>query len=396
VIALGLATACAPIQSQLGAPLQDLADPPAFPLFDRHPAQTPAISSGKAGLPVMIFDPQVYADDEGYHLFYTTTFCRRPYSFAYTWDPANPYRCNIVHTVGSIGYAFSSDRGLSWQFRETPVVMPGLSGFDAAKIETAHVFRIDDTLYLSYSADGDASGRKLASRYQIGIAKLELGKRSLREALLEGSASFERRSEPLLAYSLEEGSLHNNVQEPSIIVRDGRIELYYVGLGLKLPREAIDAPGQVITSVALGRANFDLDLVPICAPEDGLLIGANITEVKYFDGAYHLFATAFSDGEFHRGEQITYATSQDGRHWSAPQLLLSPGELPVFDNWGLMAPTVVPEDDRVILFYTAYGAEPHQCFPVPADGRFGMPVDGGTQCLSATLGRAVSKRLPAE
>lgn len=339
----------------------------------------------------MVFDPHVYADDDGYHLFYTTSFCRLPYSLSYSWDPAAPDNCNIVNALGSIGYAFSSNRGLSWEFRQTPVVLPAYSGFDSAKIETAHVFRIGNTLYLSYSADGDVGGRKLAGRYQIGIAKLELGKRSLREALFEDSAIFERRSRPLLSSSTEEGRLNNNVQEPSVVIRDGRIELYYIGLGLELPNEPIGAPGQSINSVSLGRADFDLGLAPLSGPENGLLRWVNITEVKFFDGVYHLFGSSLTPGEFHRGEEIIYATSPDGRNWSSPEVLLSPREQPAFDNWGLMAPTVVAEDDRAILFYTAYEAAPHQCFPVPADGRFGMPVVNGTQCLTATLGRAVSR-----
>ena len=300
VIALALA-ACAPFQGQRESGLEDLADPPMFPEFVRYPADQPVVSSGSDGVPIMVFDPHVYADEEGYHLFYTTSFCRRLYSLSYSFDPAAPDYCNIVNAVGSIGYAFSSDRGLSWEYRQTPVVLPAYSGFDSAKIETAHVFRVGDTLYLSYSADGDIRGRKLEARYQIGIAKLELGRRSLREALLEESDTFKRRSRPMLAYSMEEGKLNNNVQEPSVVIRDDRIELYYIGLGLKLPEEAVTAPGQEITSITLGRADFSSGLAAVSAPEERLTRGVNITEIKYFDEMYHLFGTLPRTGRVSQG-----------------------------------------------------------------------------------------------
>jgi len=100
-------------------------------------------------------------------------------------------------------------------------------------------------------------------------------------------------------------------------------------------------------------------------------------------------------GEFHHREEITYATSGDGLNWTPQQVILSPGERPGWDNWGMMAPTVAAESDRVVLFYTAYEAARDPCFPVPPGGRFGRPVDGGAQCLFATLGRAVSARVAA-
>ncbi len=125
-----------------------------------------------------------------------------------------------------------------------------------------------------------------------------------------------------------------------------------------------------------------------------MLAAANITEVKYFDEAYHLFASAstLAEGEFHEGETITHSTSVDGVNWSAPEVILSPSAEPGFDNWGLMAPTVAVEADRLVLFYTAFETDQHVCFPVAVDGRFGMPVAENSKCLYATTGRAVSPR----
>src|SRR3989475_12785395 len=130
--------ACAP--STFG-PTAPAFVPRTFPEFARQPDRQPTISSGRAGRPVVAFDPAIYVDDEGYHLFYTTLFCRAAYGYSYSWYPANPGRRNIMNAVGSIAYAFSNDQGLTWRYRETPVVLPSDSGFDSAKIETAFVFR---------------------------------------------------------------------------------------------------------------------------------------------------------------------------------------------------------------------------------------------------------------
>jgi len=176
-----------------------------------------------------------------------------------------------------------------------------------------------------------------------------------------------------------------------VVVRPDGIFLYYVGLGLLLPEQPVEAPGQQITSVGLGRAEFDLDLNVISRSASTLLEGANITEVRYFDGAYRLFATTPSLGEFHQGDGISYSTSEDGVHWPTPTPILH-GAVAGLDDWGMMAPTVAVENDRVVLFYTAFTMERHACFPVPADGRFGHPVAGGTACVFPTVGRAVAAR----
>jgi predicted GH43/DUF377 family glycosyl hydrolase len=387
--------ACAPLGPGPGDWVDDLAVAPQFPAFARAPVEMPAISSGRQGLPIMVFDPGVYADDEGYHLFYSTPFCRRRDLLAYTWDPASPASCNIVNALGSVAYAFSPDRGLTWEFRETPVVLPSGTGFDSAKIETPHVFRVGETLYLAYSADGDRAGEKFPSRYQIGLARLELGGRSVRDVLMDPAREFERSPRPLLPADPRPGRFDNNVQEPSIVVREGRIELFFIGLGLSLPEAQMDAPAQAIQSVALGRAELDLEMNLLSRSETPIMDAVNISEVKHFEGRYHLFASSLVSGEFHHGEEITYATSADGRNWTPQQVLLSPGERPGWDNWGLMAPTLVVESDRVVLFYTAYEAVPSPCFPVPRNGRFGRPVEGDAQCLFATLGRAISSRIAA-
>jgi hypothetical protein len=378
--------ACAP---SVGAHGTTVPAPTAL-TFVGDPDTQPTILSGRGGWPIIALDPNVYVDDEGFHLFYTTIFCQLGPGYTYSWNPEDMTSCNILHTISAIGYAFSSDQGRTWQFRHSPIVFPGDSGFDSAKIETANVFRLGDTLYLTYSADGDRGGRKLTQRFQIGVATLTLGRRSVRTVLMDESTRFERRANPLLAYDLRPGQFDNNVQEPSVVVRRDSIELYYIGLGLRLPEEPIDAPGQGIQSVGMGRAVFDRHLNLVSRSASAILSGVNITEVRYFDTSYHLFATTMSTGEAHQGEAISYATSDDGVHWTTPRVILSPGSAPGFNDWGLMAPTAAVDGGRVVLFYTAWGTVAGACVPVGPGGRFGIPMAGGSKCMFATVGRAVS------
>jgi len=361
----------------------------------REPGARPVVSSGRAGLPIMAFDPGIYVDAEGYHLFYTSLFCQTGDEWAFSWDPAAPAACNIGTTIGSIAYAFSADRGLTWEFRATPVILPADTGFDASKIETAQPFRRGDTLYLVYSAEGKRDGATFTLRYQIGLARLPLGGRSVRTALIDQGRRFEHRRQPLLPYDVRPGRFDNNVQEPSVVLGPDGLVLYYVGLGLRLPDQPVTAPGQQITSVGLGRAELAADFTVTSRSDATLLNGANITEIRYFDGAYHLFGTTAGRGEFHLGNRIEYATSTDGLGWTAPKVILE-GSVPGYDDWGIMAPTVVVEPDRLVVFYTAFGSEERACFPVPADGRFGRPVRDGAACLYATVGRAVAARPGAQ
>ena len=119
------------------------------------------------------------------------------------------------------------------------------------------------------------------------------------------------------------------------------------------------------------------------------------------------FTTLVQGSEWHRGEQIGYATSGDGLAWAvAPAPLLSPdaaagGKAP-FDDWGIMAPTVAvlpPAADggaedgtnqttMSLLFFSAWEVQDAPCLPVAPDGRFGQPM--GDRCALSNIGRAVS------
>lgn len=371
------------------APTSPAPAPSPIPAFVIQPSTRPTISSGRAGWPILPVDPSIYVDDEGYHLFYSTFFCRREHGYEYSWDPADPTACDIENPITAIAYAFSGNRGLTWEFRPSPVVKPGDSGFDAARIETAAVFRLGDTLYVAYSADGERHGRRFTTRYQIGLGWLTLGRRSVRAVLMDASQQFQRRSQPLLPYDLRPGRFDNNVQEPSVVFGPDGIVLYYIGLGLRLPDESIDAAGQGIVSVGLGRAVLDEQLNVVSRSASAVLEGVNMPEVRYFDNAYHLFATTLGGGEAHRDEAISYATSADGVNWTTLRVILSPRGGGQFDDWGLMGPTAAVEPNRVVLFYTAFGTAPGACVPLGPEGRFGIPLPEGLRCLYATIGRAI-------
>ncbi len=371
--------------------------PPAEPgtfTFQRDPAGQPVISSGTAGWPIFPSDPAVLKDDEGYHLFFTTLFCKSGGSYYFSWDSHNLGACDITDVVAGIGYAFSIDRGYTWQFRSTPVVMPGPEDWQIGDIETPHAVVLGDTLYLFYSVWGARSGQPFQHRFQVGAATMRLNGGTIHQRLMVDLAMFEKLPDPLLPFNTTASAYDNNTQEPSVVVRDSMLEVFYIGVGFSLPDQHADATGQTITSVGMAKAVFDPSLNLISKSDGYILPNVNITEVKYIGGVYHLFSTTLEEGEFHLNEKINYFSSADGLSWSGPEVLLSPGGGGAFDNWGIMAPTVVIEEESIVLFYTGWGMEDHECFPepFPPDVRFGRPSDDNQKCIYGSVGRAVSPR----
>ena len=377
---------------------KDVNKPPVEPAtleFRKDPMDVPVIGSGSAGWPIFPSDPCVIKDEEGYHMFFTTIFCKSTGSYYYSWDSRNLGACNIMDVVASIGYAFSADAGLTWEFRGSPVVMPGPEAWHGGDLETPHAALLGDTLYLFYSATGAHLGQPFPNRFQVGVATLILNGGTIRQELMTDGVTFQKRSEPLLPFNVVSTAFDNNTQEPSVVIKDGLLEVFYVGVGFSHPDQHAEAPGQSITSVGMAKAVFDPNLNLISKSDGYLLSGANITEVKYVKGTYHVFSTTLEEGEFHQNEKINYFSSADeGLTWSGPEILLYPGQGTAFDNWGIMAPTVVVEDQSLVLFYTGWGMEDHECFPesFPPDVRFGRPSDNNKKCIYGSVGRAVSPR----
>jgi hypothetical protein len=361
-------------------------------VFSRVPATEPVVSSGRANWPIFPTDPCVIMDAEGFHLFYTSYFCNAHGIYHYSWDVSNLAACDITHSISTIGYAFSSDEGLTWQFRGRPVVMPGPEAWQSGDLETPHVVAWGDSVCLFYSATGSFEGQPFPERYQIGAAILELHGQSLRQRLLQDDAEFVRLPQPLLPYNTTTSAFNNNVQEPSVVIHNNRLELFYVGVRLSQPRLPAEAEGQAVEDIGMARAVFDHGLTLVEDASGYLLPEANITEVKYFDSAYYVFATAGGSGEFHRQERIVYYYSKDGVTFGQPVALLAPQVS--FDSWGLMAPTVVVKSDSLVMFYTGWSFASHPCFPepLPLDVRFGRPSDNNAACIFGAIGRAVAAR----
>ena len=204
--------------------------------LSRVPSDRPVIDSGTSGRPVLVMDPMVLADAEGYHLFYSTLFCRNDGMACFSWDSLAAKTDPARSLVSAIGYAFSADKGITWQFRPTPVFLPGENDWEKYKVETAFVVREEGRLLLFYSALGYRDGRLLDNRFQLGVSLLPLAARGIRQALLGTEATFERmRVTPLVPYCLTETSFVNNVQEPSVVCREGRFEVYFLGIAWRFP-----------------------------------------------------------------------------------------------------------------------------------------------------------------
>lgn len=359
-------------------------------IFIKSPDDTFVLGAGRANLPITNHDPAIFADEEGYHLFFTSYFCQKNNTWYYSWDPANPGNCDISNTIQTLGYAFSDDKGLTWHLRETPLVVCGPQDWDRDAIETAAVMLNNDTLFLFYSASGYRNGSLFSERYQIGMAKLDLGSRSIKEALLTDGDRFTKQATPFIPFDTQLSSLQNNVQEPSIIRKGSSFEFYYIGLKLSIPDAGFDQAGQEITSVKLLRQKYDPYFNPV---EDAEVCqishNVNMTELKYYVNTYYLFFTSTEPGNFHEDEKIGYSTSTDGINWQPGTVILQKNAGHAYENWGVMAPTVMLDSDTLYLFYTAWGTEGHACFPVPSSGRFGIPLTSD-RCVYGTMARAVA------
>src|SRR5262249_27761188 len=147
------------------------------------------------------------------------------------------------------------------------------------------------------SALGNHDGRLMDNRFQLGVSRFPLGARGIRRSLLDTEETFERiRKTPLVAFCLTGTSFVNNVQEPSVVCRDDRFEVYFLGISLALPDQTPEAKGQKIVGVGLGRAVFDKAFHELERTDKPLLRSVNMPEVTFHDGRYWLFSTGFGRG----------------------------------------------------------------------------------------------------
>jgi predicted GH43/DUF377 family glycosyl hydrolase len=368
--------------------------------FRRQPLDRPVIDSGTPGRPVLVMDPMVLADSEGYHLFYSTFFCKSDGSLAHAFDSLAGKTDTAAPLVSALGYAFSADKGTTWRFRPTPVLVPAENAWEKHKVETAFVVRDNDQLLLFYSALGYHDGRLLDNRFQLGVSRLPLAGRGIREALLSTETMFQRiRTTPLVPFDLTKTCFMNNVQEPSVVCRDGRFEVYFLGIGFALPDQTPEANGQKFVEIGLGRAVFDTQFRELERTDKPILHGVNMPEVTFVDGRYWLFSTGFGSGLVHKGSYLQCSTSVDGVHWERPRAILEARKEGTFDNWGIAAPTLVRDNAQWVLFYSALGVTPAR--PGESFGQAGpftltakkwaIRLPQENRAVGANLGRAVSE-----
>ena len=101
----------------------------------------------------------------------------------------------------------------------------------------------------------------------------------------------------------------------------------------------------------------------------------------------------------HKGEFLQLSTSDDGVHWQRPQVILGPRKEDAFDNWALVAPTLVRDQGQWLLFYSAFGASPakrgeflKQVGPFSLTARkWGIFVPQENRTIDVNLGRAASQ-----
>jgi len=356
--------------------------------FIKEPNNIAVISTGYSGLPAVVSDPFVLTDDDGYHLFYSNAFCYDGTSYLYAHDHNDLNSdCNIYNGLFTIGYAFSSDKGLTWEFRDEPVILNGIAKWDQ-QIETANLVRLDDELVMFYSAFGPENN----VRYQISAASPNLNGHTIYQKLMIDNSMFERVSPqvPLLSGN-SLGYFDMNTQEPSVIYRNGNFEVYYVGLEFSqdIPLDDLQDLSE-LRGVDLGKAIFDRDYNLISRTPNPLLKGINTIEVNELNSKDYLFYTTFGDGDgVHGGEEIAYRISNDqGKTWSHETKILSKNDNYSFDNWGVLASTVFSDGEDLYMFYTASEVgDIDICYSAPQE-RWGVPIENESQCNYLTLGRA--------
>ena len=260
--------------------------------------------------------------------------------------------------------------------RPKPVILNGPSGWDNYNLETPFPFVFNDTLYVFYSAYGDRNGSLNRARYQISFASIALGKRSIKEVLFDGGATLRKYKdglEPLMPGNYKTSDFDNNAQEPSVVVTKTGFEVYFTGIKLKFPDKEISTDDtNRFEGLALIRQKFNFDWsksepMEVSNTTSGLdpnkeefaLAPINIAEVKYLKNKYHIFYTTLENGsDFHKGERIAHAVSDDGLNWKDPKIVLNPGtNSSDFDSWGIMAPTIAFDAEKLLLFYTAWGPQ---------------------------------------
>lgn len=380
-----------------------------IPSYAGDPTNTSVVYSGVAGFPIMVMDPNIMRDSAGWHLFYSTYFCLKPDGdYYYSWNPQDDAACSINGYITAIGYAFSTDNGFSWSYRGPPVFQPGGEEWEQYKVETAFVYNKDETLYMFYCALGYVNGTLLDGRYQVGVSSLFLGSnQTVSELLLNTTTQFNRsHPSPVIPYNLVNSSFTNNVQEPSALYRNGRWEVFFLGLQYSEPSEDVYASGQVLQLLGAGRAMLDddLNILQISSSPLPNTTMVNMPEVRVDEDAADEYRYVMASGGFgvsggyvHEGEFVQESYSSNGINWSLPTAIYVPplNGSEAFNGWGASSPTLVLAGGGLsnsTVYYSAYGADFTTNNGVCDYAvRYGIGVPTPPGCVYITLGRMVSE-----
>ena len=390
-------------------------------------ATTNMMASGVWGNPMMAWDPDIIREGNKVHFFFASLFCKKDNDWYFSWNPDDFNACSIQNVSFSIGYAFK-DESVSdkFVFRPTPLIELGKIGeWDDGQIETPEVIRRGSKYFMFYSAmpKNRKTPNDKSARYQIGVASIDLadhGGSSLQDLLLKDTQiRFQKNiANPILPNSnIIDRFDRENTQEPTVIYRDGRFELFYTGIradkkGTNQPLDQDEALldnaefreiglGRICLNDALSRQACPLDDKPLLTMKftpggpEGTMV--NMPNVYWHQNRYYLFYTR--DGgkdDNHQGEKIYYRTTLDLINWEKENLIIAGGESDE-DNWGVHSPAVAMIDtDRGSFFemvYQSWGVGPRgEDNPFCIKKRFRVSTNSDAKlCNSTAIGFARQK-----
>ncbi|MCP4229786.1 MAG: hypothetical protein GY771_06520 [bacterium] len=296
--------------------------PVSSPRFVKYNAN-PVMPEGPEGtLDHWRSDPLVMYEDDVYKMW-----------FGYNSDGAKT----------QIGYA-TSDDGIEWTVQQLPAVPLGADGeWDDEDVETPFVVKVEGTYHMYYCARGEPEGGDWSpeATYRIGHATSP-----------DGLTWTKDPNNPVLDVSgLESEDWDALVTaEPSVVYRNNRFELFYVGGDVE--------GGIFILELGLATSTDGSNWTRYA----GNPILGNTTDNIYapfvlHNGAeYELWYTGGpkADPYFPEGP-FWYYTSYDGITWDiAETTALERGYPGEWDSDGIFGPTVLISDNEEKMWYSGY------------------------------------------
>jgi predicted GH43/DUF377 family glycosyl hydrolase len=277
-------------------------------------------------------DPSVILDNGLYRMFYTCI------------DPSGEV------TIAEICQATSSD-GLSWANIPASgeiegLVLAGRPGEWDEHLETSLIFKRGDQYFLYYS------GYKTDGLPVIGFPA------SLGLATSTDGVTFTRvQDDPIL--SPTDGALDNDaVYGPAIVAHDGQLVMIYAGHCYNDCPTGEDSEVTLLAATSIDGLTWTKRADPVLAAVDGLdWMKDGLSDpdlVQGSDGRYYLFFTGVREDD--RAIGVAVSDSPFGP-WTVdadPIILPSTTGLG-FDAAGVVAPTVLFENDRARMWYRGTG-----------------------------------------